>query len=81
MKDVKGFLLAAAVGLIMGGGLSAAVGSHNLAVAVERFEKEIIEVRSEIDDVKDDEEKTFDAVMELAIAMARVEEKVDALAR
>ena len=93
MKDQwKGFALSLAVGLIMGGGIAAAVGERNLQKAEARLEKtaelekidrELGDVRLELQivEVKEDEEKTFDAVMELAIAMARVEEKLDALAR
>lgn len=81
MKEWKGFALSVCIGLITGGGLSAAVASSKLATAK-------VELRSEIKEVKLDGESTFAAVQLLAVAMARVEEqlkaandKLDALAR
>jgi len=72
MKDSwKGFALSVAVGLILGGGAAAAIGERNLQIEVARLERQI-------DEVKADEEKTYDVVIELSIAMARVEEKLDA---
>ncbi len=82
MKDQwKGFALSMAVGLIMGGGAAMAVGSHNLAIAVERLE-------GQIEEVKGDGDETQHNVNDLAVGMARIEEqlkaaneKLDALAR
>ncbi len=82
MKDQwKGFALSLAVGLIMGGGVTMAIGSHNLNVAVERLEEQI-------EDVKNDSDETEHNVNDLAVGMARIEEqlkaaneKLDALAR
>jgi len=82
MKDQwKGFALSIAVGLIMGGGIAAAIGERNLQIEVERLEEQIQEV-------EDNESETFKSVYELTLGMVRVEmqlknidEKLDALAR
>ncbi len=93
MKDQwKGFALSLAVGLIMGGGATMAVGSHNLSTAVKRLEEQIEKVAivaaAATAEVKADEKKTFEGVYELTMGMVRLEEqlkaaneKLDALAR
>lgn len=72
MKDNwKGFALSICIGLILGGGVSTAIGSANLAAVKAELQKEI-------DEVKEDEEKTYEVVIRLSIAVARLEEKIDA---
>ena len=82
MKDQwKGFALSIAVGLILGGGLATAIGERNLQAEATR-------IHARIDKVEVNEQKTFDAVYELALGFVRMEEqlkraneKLDALAR
>ena len=82
MKDNwKGFALTLCVGLILGGGVTAAIGETNLRAESARINKRI-------DKVEADEQKTFEAVYELTLGMVRMEEqlkrvneKLDALAR
>lgn len=81
MKEWRGFALSVCIGLITGGGVTAAVGAARLNTAK-------LELRAEIEDVRDDGDATHEAVIELAVAMARVEEqlkaanaKLDALVR
>ena len=72
MKDNwKGFALSICIGLILGGGVSTAIGSANLSAVK-------VELQEEIDEVKEDEEKTYEVVIQLSIAVARLEEKLDA---
>jgi len=72
MKDNwKGFALSIAVGLILGGGASAAISSA-------KIERVRVELQDEIDEVEADEEKTYEVVIQLSIAVARLEEKIDA---
>ena len=48
MKDQwKGFALSITVGLIMGGGISAAIGERNQQIEVARLEKQIVEVKED----------------------------------
>lgn len=70
MKDWKTLALLL-VGLITGGGAAAAVGAAKLQAAK-------AELRGEIVEVKKDNESTHSAVIELSIAMARVEEQLKA---
>ena len=81
MKQWQTLALSLCLGLITGGGMSAAVAASKLAAVK-------AELRAEIREVKLDGDSTLDAVIELAVAMARVEEqlkaandKLDALAR
>ncbi len=81
MRDWRALALSLCLGLIFGGGASAAIGAVRLASTK-------AELRAEIKEVKLDGESTFAAVTLLSIAMARVEEqlkaandKLDALAR
>ncbi len=71
MKQWQTLALSLCLGLITGGGLSAAVASAKLATAKQ-------ELRAEIQEVKLDGRTTFDAVGRLSIAMARVEEQLKA---
>ena len=71
MKEWKGFALSVCIGLITGGGLSAAVASSKLAATK-------VELRAEIKEVKLDGESTHAAVILLSVAMARVEEQLKA---
>ena len=80
MKDWKS-LAFVLIGLITGGGASAAVGAARLHNAK-------VELRAEIKEVELDGDVTLRGIGELSIAMARVEEqlkaandKLDALAR
>ena len=70
MKDWKSLALVL-IGLVTGGGASAAVGAVQLNNAK-------VELRAEIEEVELDGESTFDAVQLLSIAMARVEEQLKA---
>ena len=70
MKDWKSLALVL-IGLVTGGGASAAVGAVRLANAK-------VELRAEIKEVELDGESTFDAVQLLSVAMARVEEQLKA---
>ena len=81
MKQWQTLALSLCLGLITGGGMSAAVASAKLATVR-------AELRAEINEVRLDGDTTYDAVQLLAVAMARVEEqlkaandKLDALAR
>ncbi len=81
MKQWQTLALSLCIGLITGGGVSAAIGAARLATAKQ-------ELRAEIQAVKMDGDSTHDAVIALSVAMARVEEqlkaandKLDALAR
>jgi hypothetical protein len=72
MKDNwKGFALSLAVGLIMGGGVAAAVGERNL-------QAESARIHERIDRIEADGDKTLTSVINLAVAMARVEEQLKA---
>ena len=70
MKDWKSLALVL-IGLVTGGGASAAVGAVRLHNAK-------VELRLEIKEVELDGEATFDAVQLLSVAMARVEEQLKA---
>ena len=71
MKDWKGFALSVCAGVIMAGGLSAAVATSKIAAVR-------VELRAEIREVELDQDSTFAAVQLLAVAMARVEEQLKA---
>ena len=72
MKDNwKGFALAACTAFILGGSGSYMISSD--AIADIRTE-----LKGEIDMVRAREEKTYDVVIQLSIAVARLEEKIDA---
>ena len=81
MKDWKGLALSLAIGIIMAGGLSAAVASVKLAAVR-------TELREEIKEVELDGDVMLRAIGELSVSMARLEaqmkaanDKLDALAR
>ena len=80
-KNLTMYALSVAVGLIFGGGLSAAMGERRLQEHAAAEALEHTRLEQAVADVEADEEKTYDAVMELALAMARVEVAVDALAK
>ncbi len=71
MKDWKGFALSVCVGLIMAGGLSAAVATSKIAAVK-------AELRAEIKEVELDVDVTLRAIGELSVAMARVEAQLEA---
>ena len=72
MKDQwKGYALAAVTSLLLGGTGAGMLSSN--AIAEVRTE-----LKAEIDMVKAREEKTYDVVIQLSIAVARLEEKIDA---
>ena len=81
MKEWKGFALSVCIGLIMGGGVTSAIGAARLATVKQ-------ELLAEIKEVELDGDVTLRGFGELSIAMARIEEqlkavneKLDALAR
>jgi predicted nucleic acid-binding Zn-ribbon protein len=71
MKDWRALALSLCLGLIGGGGLSAAVGAA-------KIEATKVELRHEIQEVKEDAESVADSVILLSVAMARVEEQLKA---
>lgn len=70
MKDWRALALVL-IGLVTGGGVSAAVGAVQLNTAK-------VELRKEIEKVDLDGQSTFAAVALLSIAMARIEEQLKA---
>ncbi len=88
MKEWKGFALSVCIGLIMGGGLSAAIASAKIAAVEVELKNEIKEVEAEVREVELDGYETLKAVGALSVAIARIEahmeaanDKLDALAR
>lgn len=71
MKEWRGLALSVCLGLITGGGVTSAIGAAKLATMR-------VELRAEIREVKLDGDSTHDAVILLAVAMARVEEQLKA---
>ncbi len=81
MKDWRALALSLCLGLIFGGGASAAIGAVRLASVR-------AELREEIKEVELDGDVTLRAVGKISISMARIEaqleavnDKLDALAR